>query len=245
MKEFFAVTANAKYEVFIKGETIDLVIPNERAIDEDGWHSWFNDQEKTKYLEHGLFPTTKEQQRERLQKINDNPKDALVLLVLPKNADKVIGVASISRINWHFRSGHFGIMMGSSERFEGAIFHGMEAKARMVEHAFEVMGLERVWGQQALDLQSWQHVQVLFGFRPEGLARQAFRRGRKSSDLLLSACLLEDYLRIKELRNGDYWPGSQRLLELMRKLPKRSLVGDVAKAIDGAVRKYMKEVELV
>lgn len=235
---------DSKYEVFIRGETIDLVIPNERAIDEDGWHSWFNDPEKTRYLEHGLFPISKEQQRERLLNIRAHPKDSLVLLVLPKGKDKVVGVASFSIINWQSRSGQFGLVMGSPERLEGALFHGLEAKARLVEHAFEVVGLERVWGQQARELESWQRYQVLFGFRPEGVNRQALRRGLKVFDLVYSACLLEDYLRIKKLRNGKYWPGRKRLLELMRRLPKRSLVGDVAAAIDDAVENYMRDVEL-
>ena len=46
------------YEIFIPGETIDLVIPSLRAISHDKWHSWFNDPETTRYSNYGLFPNT-------------------------------------------------------------------------------------------------------------------------------------------------------------------------------------------
>ena len=58
-----------KYEVFIKGETVDLVIPNKNAIETDQWNSWFNDKEKMQFLpEHAMFPNTKKDQYLRLNK---------------------------------------------------------------------------------------------------------------------------------------------------------------------------------
>ena len=50
------------YEIFIGGETIDLVIPSVRAISRDNWQSWFNDPEITRYTDHGLFPNTPQKQ---------------------------------------------------------------------------------------------------------------------------------------------------------------------------------------
>ena len=32
--------ASESYEIFIPGETVDLVIPSLRAISQDNWHSW-------------------------------------------------------------------------------------------------------------------------------------------------------------------------------------------------------------
>ena len=58
--------ATESYEIFIPGETIDLVIPSLRAISHDNWHSWFNDPETTRYSNYGLFPNTPKKQNRKL-----------------------------------------------------------------------------------------------------------------------------------------------------------------------------------
>ena len=48
-----------KYQVFIEGETVDLVVPSKHAVEKTEWYNWFNDAKFTKYLiHHGLFPNT-------------------------------------------------------------------------------------------------------------------------------------------------------------------------------------------
>ena len=232
------------YDVFIKGEIIDLVTPCERAIDVDGWHLWFNDPEVTRYSDYGLFPNTAETQREYLSDLLKPGSKRLALLILPKRSERVVGIVSLSNINTIHRSGETAVIIGERTSAEGALFYGLEAKARITEHAFEIMGLERVSGSQALPLADWQQYQLLFGFRPEGIKRRAHRRGYDVYDSVISSCTLEDYLAVKRARNGAYWPGREKLLELIRKLPKESVVERVANAIDRAIEDYMKAVEL-
>ena len=238
------MSEHSKYEVFLKGETIDLVIPNERAIEEDEWHSWFNDPQVTRYLKYGLFPNTQDEQHRRLQKIRAGFGENLYLFVLPKNSEKVAGIAHIAGINWQSRSGHFGLVMGARDRGAGAIFESLEAKALVVEHAFEVIGLERIWGRQAVELEVWQRYQILFGFKPEGVLRKSFRRGQKYYDEVITSCLIEDYLKVKEARQGNYWPGREKMRELMRLVPNESLVLKIATAIQATVESYLKQVQL-
>lgn len=232
-----------KYEVFIKGENIDLVIPNARAIDEDGWHSWFNDPAVTRFLKYGLFPNFPDKQRQWLQEIQASSDKALYLLVLPKGAERVTGIAHVAGIDWQSRSGHFGLVMGGQGGGPGTIFQSLEAKARMVQHAFEVIGLERIWGSQVVELEIWQRYQILFGFKPEGVKRKSFRRGQKYYDEVLTSCLLEDYLRLKKARQGNYWPGRDKVFELMRSLPNYSLVHKVAEAIQETVENYLDHIQ--
>ncbi|MFC1799098.1 GNAT family N-acetyltransferase [Thermodesulfobacteriota bacterium] len=233
-----------KYEVFIKGETVDLVIPNEYAIDEDGWHSWFNDPVTTRYLKYGAVPNTRDKQLEHLQKITAKMNEMLILLVLPKNKDRVVGVTHIGGIDYKSRSGHFGLVMGTRNRAVGDIFQSLETKARMVEHAFEVMGLERIWGAQVVDLEVWQRYQLLLGFKPEGVTRKSFRKGHKAYDEVITSCLLEDYLMLKEARNGQYWPGRLKTAELIKKIPNESIVDQVADSIRTAVGQYIEKIDL-
>ncbi len=231
------------YETFIKGETIDLVFPNEKAID-DGWFAWFNDPQITRWLDQGAFPNTREKQQAFLESVQAQDTNRLALMILPKTATKVVGIVSLGGLHNNHRSAHVALVVGKRGTSPGFVFQGMEAKARITEHAFENMGLERVWGGQAVELQDWQRFQVLFGFRPEGIMRNAFRKGHKISDTVITACLLEDYLKIKEARKGDYWPGKATLLELMRTVPEESLVNRISVAIEKEYGEYLKGVSL-
>jgi RimJ/RimL family protein N-acetyltransferase len=233
------------YDVFLSGETIDLVVPDERAITEDGWSAWFNDPQTTRYLTNlGLFPCSRSRQMERLSDIRSREEQEILLLILPKETERTIGVAHIRGIDWIRRQAHLGVVIGSHDRSANAVFEGLEAKALMVQHAFDTLGLERVWGEQCVELEAWQRYQVLFGFLPEGIHRGAFRKGQKRSDTVSTSCLVEEYQRIKTLRGGDYWPGKKALLALMRDLPKESVVDAVDTAIRRANARHMKKVRL-
>ena len=230
------------YEIFIAGETVDLVVPDHAAIDEGRWHRWLNDPETTRYLDQGDFPNTPEQQKAFLDAAQGPASNRLVLLIWAKDAEKLIGVVSLSSINLKRRSAEVAMVIGEKTGTMAGLFHGLEAKARITEHAFESMGLERVSGSQAVSLGEWQKYQLLFGFRLEGIKRKAYRKGHNVEDTTTSACLLEDYLDIKKRRGGDYWPSKKRLLEMMRAMPEGSPVKSLQDAIDKTMNNYLSQI---
>lgn len=234
---------NKKYDIFISGETIDLVIPNEIAIEEDNWHSWFNDSVITRYLKYGIFPNSKEIQYQVLNTIRSNNNDKLVLLVLPKNSDKIIGITHLAGIDQINRSAHFGLILGR-DRPVTDICPSLEVKARMTEHGFEMIGLERIWGAQVTNLEMWQRYQVLLGYRPEGITRKSFRKGRIFYDEIITSCIFEDYLDLKNKRNGAYWPGRKKMLQLIRTIPKASIIDMFNVAINHVYYEYIEHVKL-
>ena len=230
------------YETFIVGETIDLVVPDQSAVDEGRWHRWFNDQNTTRYLDQGDFPNTPKQQKAFLDVAQGPESNRLVLLVWAKDAEKLVGVVSLSSINLKRRSAEAALVIGEKTGTMSALFHGLEAKARITAHAFENMGVERVSGAQAVSLAEWQKYQLLFGFRLEGINRKSHRKGHNVEDTVSNACLLQDYLDIKKRRGGDYWPGKVRLIELMREMPKGSPVENLQVAIDTAMDDYLAKI---
>jgi len=231
------------YDVFISGETIDLVVPDVRAVDTGEWNGWFNEAETTQYLDQGLFPNSREAQRDYLQSINRPGGDRLVTLLWAKGTGVLVGVASLSSISWQHRRCEIAVVVGKHAGKSDALFYGLEAKARLTQHAFEAIGMERVSGGQAIALAEWQRIQLLFGFRPEGVARKMFRKGQAVHDVVLSSCLIEDYRRVLQKRI-DYWPGKKTLMELMRRLPRESVVDRVRSAIDRELASYLERVSL-
>lgn len=50
---------NIKFDIFIKGKLIDLVVLDEKAAEKSNWYNWFNDEEVTKYMVKHYYPNTK------------------------------------------------------------------------------------------------------------------------------------------------------------------------------------------
>ena len=218
------------YDVFLSGELVDLVVPNARAIHIDRWYAWLNDQELTRNMEQGMYPKTAQTQEAYLAELLASPS-RLALMVKPKEEDAVVGICSLSKISHVTRQADFAMVIGRKSASFKASFFGMEAKCLMTEHAFETLGLERINSYQSVALKDWQRWQILFGYKMEGIMRKAFRKGHRSYDLMVSGCLLEDYLKLKELRGGRLWPGQQKIMSLIRDLPKESLEEKLQKAL--------------
>jgi RimJ/RimL family protein N-acetyltransferase len=235
--------ADREYDIFIRGELVDLVIPDERAIYDDKWYSWFNDQQITQNMERGMLPNSASQQEIFLEQLRKS--DArLSLMIKPKNNNVLIGTASLSKISHITRQADFAMIIAVRQPEFKAAFYGMEAKCLMTEHAFEVIGLDRINSTQSISLKEWQRWQILFGYKIEGIMRKAFRKGYKTYDLIVSSCLLEDYIKLKELRGGRLWPGYKKMMGLIRSLPKESLEERINSLLEETVGDYYREIRM-
>lgn len=233
-----------EYDVFLPGELVDLVVPNERSIFVDGWYKWFNDLPLTRNMEQGMFPNSPEKQQDFLADLRRS-KDRFGLMIKPKDKDFVIGVASFSKINHAARQADFAMVIAKKLPEFKSAFYGMETKCLMTEHALEVLGLERINSTQSIILKEWQRWQILFGYKIEGIMRKAFRKGHKTYDVILSSCLIEDYLALKDLRGGKLWPGVEKIMELIRHLPKESLEERINKLLTKTVSEYVAGIRMI
>ncbi len=231
----------ADYDVFLAGELVDLVVPNERAIEVDGWHNWFNDQALTRNMEQGMFPNSPERQRRFLEDLRGS-KTRIALLIRPKGAREIAGICSLSNISFVTRQADFAMVVARRSGGFRSNFFGMEAKCLMTEHAFETVGLERINSYQSAALKDWQRWQILFGYKMEGILRKAFRKGHRTHDLNVSSCLLEDYLALKARRDGRLWPGQKQIMELIRDLPKVSLEEKLQEVLTRTVEDHYAKI---
>ena len=214
-----------EYDVFIDGETIDLCVPCDEPWVMNQWYRWFNDPNVTRFVDHGIFPNTIEKQREFYCKFNEN-NDRIALLIKPKEKNYLVGVASLSSINHKKRQCDFAMVIGRQDPSNDSLYYAMEAKCLMTEHAFEKVGVERINSWQVMDLIKWQRWQIIFGYHIEGITRNHFRKGHRVYNGMMSSCLLEDYLKLKNQRNGRFWPGKKILFEMLKRLPKKDTTID-------------------
>jgi RimJ/RimL family protein N-acetyltransferase len=215
----------ARFDVFIEGEVVDLCAPSDEPWVLDQWYRWFNKKSVTTYLAQGMFPNTRQAQKAFFDSVTA-AKDRLVLMIKPKHEERFIGVASLSSIDRIQRQCDFAMVIGEQLDSADSLFFALETKCRMTEHAFEVVGVERINSTQVVDLIKWQRWQILFGYQVEGVLRKKFRKGRHVYDVFVSSCLLEDYLALRKLRHDAFWPGKTQMFELLKLLPPRTLLDE-------------------
>jgi hypothetical protein len=124
----------ADYDIFIKGETIDLCVPSDDKWVLDQWYRWFNRDEITTYLAQGFYPNTLKSQKAFYDTLGNNDS-RIVLLIKPKDYDGFVGVASLSSINLVLRQCDFALVIGKKLNTSGSMYYGLEAKALLTQHA--------------------------------------------------------------------------------------------------------------
>ena len=235
-------TANPEtFDVFLAGETVDLCAPSDDDWVLDQWYRWFNNADVTKYLVQGVYPNTRASQKVYYDSLISNTS-RIALLIKPKKHDCFVGVASLSSINLATRQCDFAMVIGKRMSDADSLFYALESKCLMTEHAFECLGVERINSTQVLELVRWQSWQILFGYQIEGLLRNKFRKGGNVYDVLISSCLLEDYQKIKQLRGGKFWPGKKMMFELLKRLPRVTLIDEIVAWMPEKQQAYFESI---
>tara|TARA_A100001388_G_C28763652_1_gene499329 strand:- start:1747 stop:2439 length:693 start_codon:yes stop_codon:yes gene_type:complete len=189
--------------IFLNGSTIDLTIPEESDL--DIWHSWFNDHNITEFLYQGRFPNTKEKQINFWE--SSESKGKLLLMIKTKDHE-LLGVINLSFINQIRRSCDIAYVCPVKNK--KSPFAIIEAIALMSEHAFERMGLEKIYATHAWPgLDNWFLKTEVLGFRLEGFHFNGFRNGQVYSHSIRTSLTFTRFIKLKKLRSGNFYPGDK------------------------------------
>lgn len=219
-----------KYSIFIPGELLDLCIPNDNAIKEDGWAEWFNDIPNLDATSYGIYPNYISSQYERLTNLAKD-KTQIVLLICDKKYNKAVGVISLQNIDLMQRSCEIALNIGRKNKKLLDRMAALEAMSLITEHAFKYLGVLRVYAGQAYPLlKNWNKSLELIGYKTEGFKYSSFHKGCKVHDVVLISCHHKDYVKLKKLR-GSLW-GSQKVIKkITSKQPKKGFADIIHKNI--------------
>ena len=224
---------NAIHRPFLSGELVNLCIPNDFAIDNDGWADWFNVPDKLQNTRHGIFPISLAEQKAFLESL-EGDRTRIVLLAVDKTSSRAFGVVSLQQIDLGFRMAELGVNFGAPERSSNYPLSQLESVALIAEHGFKELGLKRIYGGQVFPaLVGWNKMMELIGFRTEGIQRQAFARGHKSQDKMLFCCLYENYLTLVRNR-GSLWGSQDIIKNVLRKQPKQAFATVISQLLEKA-----------
>ena len=190
--------SNNKYSHFIQGNSVDLCVPNLRAIEDDGWTDWLNNIAQLQATQHGLFPNHRSTQEDFLTSLA-NDRSKIVLMICEKKSNTAIGVISLQNISFQSKSAEIALSASKSNSKYKNPFSPLEAMALITQHGFDELGLNRIYAGQAYpNLRSWNKMLELIGFRSEGILRDAFVRGHKVGDIVSISCLYKNFLALKK-----------------------------------------------
>ncbi len=165
--------------VFLKGNKIDLC-PLDCEGDLTHYVPWVNDQENTKYMAVGNYPSTKTQLKEYLQHYCDSKN--ILLGIFLKKGGRHIGNITLHRIDHHNRIGEIGILIGDkAARGKG---YGSEAVKLIIQHAFQRLNLHRLTTGMVEGNTASQKMFEKAGFKQEGRLREHFYLDGKYQDCL-------------------------------------------------------------
>ncbi len=214
-------------DAFLKGTIVDLRVPNiETDVINGDWHTWFNNDEVTKFLHQGVYPNTREQQIKYV-KIALDSKDTIMLSIIDKKTNEMCGVIVLKEIDLINRVAFISIVMGNKLYAPGAPF---EAMALMTEYGFQKLNLNRIEAGQNEGLWQWVNQLFLLGYKIEGFIRQPFIRYGKKQNGVRMAILAEDYYRILKLRDGIYL--TNNINNLLKQRKKIDLIKEFKKIVD-------------
>ncbi|HCS79037.1 TPA: hypothetical protein DIV55_04850 [Patescibacteria group bacterium] len=225
-----------KLDIFIKGELIDLCVPTPEFAQNSNWYSWFNDLQITRFLEQGLFPNTPQQQIEFL---TNNPH-RLILIVAHQQT--YFGVVSLSSINFMKRTAEIAMALDKKLVKKYDRLFAIEAIARITEHGFATLGLQRISAGQHILLSGWQQRMELVGYRLEGIKRFGFTKGAERVDSMWIAATVEDYQKLVKLRGGSLWDSARKMAKRFQKLPKQSLLPELQEFQKTKGEKYYQKI---
>jgi len=130
--------------------------------------SWFNDQEVTKYMSHGLFPYHEKQAIDFWEKSIENGD--LIWSVFVKENDCHIGNIALQNFNWINRTAEFAGIIGNKNYWKKGI--ATQAIAILFDHGFSKLNLNRIWLGTAETNKGMRKVASKLGMKEEGRLRK-------------------------------------------------------------------------
>jgi diamine N-acetyltransferase len=157
---------------------------------------WFNDPEVTCFMRRYL-PMSLAQQVEFLR-AQEGKDTAVMLAIVRREDDRLIGATGIHDIDIRNRNAWFGIAIGDKTAQGNG--HGTEVTRLMMELAFRTLNLHRFYLHVYEFNERARHVYEKLGFRVEGRLRQDYYHEGRYWDTIVMGILREEWEASAEAR---------------------------------------------
>ncbi len=176
------------YDVFIRGELVDLIVLTEEIAGKTSWYNWFNDEDNTVNMQKHYFPNTKRDQERYF--INDisNDKSKLQLGIFHKEDQLLIGIIALTDINFINRKCAIAGLIG--EKKYRSIIYYLEANRLLIRHAVHSLNMHKISGG-SISREIALYYERMLGFKIEGILKQDVYKDGKYKDAYMFARIFE------------------------------------------------------
>ncbi|OGP16189.1 MAG: hypothetical protein A2V21_311585 [Deltaproteobacteria bacterium GWC2_55_46] len=178
-------------DIFLEAAGIYLRPPREEDLEGD-WYGWLNDMAVTRFQNKGIFPNTREKQREYYNFVMGSKND-VVFAIVEKEGDRHIGSVGLHKIDWVHRSAELGIVIG--ERGSWGKGYGKAAWGLITGYGFNVLNLHRIYAIVMEGNLGSVRCAEENGFRKEGEIRDFFYKNGAYHRVLYFNAIREDFER--------------------------------------------------
>ena len=191
-----------KFDIFLEGETVNLVILNDFIAKNSDWYSWLNYKKNTELLQQGRFPNSKEKQLEYFKtqivkkkdlnkkKLPENQKIQLGIVV--KENNKLIGMVTLLDFDYFNRCCGISLIMDLRKKISNRLKVFKESQDLIINHAFFKMNLRRIYTIAFSD-NLCKMTERVFGFKREGVLREHQFSNGKYVDSYVLGLLRSDW----------------------------------------------------
>ena len=134
--------SNPAEAVFLEDRDI-VLMPLGKSDVSESYLGWLNDPEILRYRAPKAFPTTMAQLASWVESLPG--RGDLVLAIRTREGQQHVGNIALNSIQWVHRSAELSIMIGAKDVWGRG--YGTAAIRLVTAHAFNAMGLHRVWAE--------------------------------------------------------------------------------------------------
>ena len=177
-------------DVFLKGNHVFLKALTRQDCIESDWYGWFNDAELCSTLQKHYFPTNIESQILFWEKNILNAADKFQLGICPLSGGPIVGIASLSHIDFINSKAEFSIIVGNPEAQNITIF--LDTARLIFAHGFNSLNLNRIYGG-SISCDLVELMCRLLNCSKEGVLRQDVFKNGSYRDVYRYAVLRDEF----------------------------------------------------
>ena len=158
---------------------------------------WLNDDEVTRLLFMGLWPSNVELLAAQWERDRQSPEE-VTFAVCDARTGTFVGTTGLYRIQWVMRTAEFRIFLGDKTVWNRGI--GTECAALMAGYGFEKLNLNKVWLGVNCENLGGVRAYEKAGFVHEGILRQEQYRNFRYYDAIRMSMLRCEYEKLRDER---------------------------------------------
>ncbi len=172
------------------GKTVYLRAPEEEDLDSD-WYTWLSNPETTYFLADQYLPNTKEKQNQFYQELK-NSTTRIVLLIIDKKNDNLIGVCSLSHISWIHQKAEIAIIIGNKSYKQGTF--AVETISLLLKTGFNRLNMKNIISTRLANNDLTKALEKIFGFNEVGKFEKFIFNDGIYQDLIYSQLTKEKWV---------------------------------------------------